>query len=78
MQNRDDLKQQLVWIEQEVERLSGELRNRRVYLDLMRRLLKRGAEHIEDDADMERLITSLISLRTLRDQLTDAYGGKSG
>jgi hypothetical protein len=35
----------------------------------MRRLMKRGAEHIADDDELERLITSSIALQALCDQL---------
>lgn len=44
----------------------------------MRRLMRRGAGRIEDDADMERLITSLIPLRALYDQLAAAPGKNGG
>ncbi|WP_345817152.1 hypothetical protein AAGS40_25065 (plasmid) [Paraburkholderia sp. PREW-6R] len=69
MQSRDELKNQLILVEREKDRLLSELRSRRTYLDLMRRLMRRGAEHIVDDEEMDRLITSLIAVQTLYDQL---------
>lgn len=78
MQSRDDLKNQLVLIEHEKDRIQSELRNRRTYLDLMRRLMKRGPEHVVDDEEMDRLITSLIAVQALHDQLARSLRRQEG
>ncbi|MGF6768715.1 hypothetical protein P3T18_001185 [Paraburkholderia sp. GAS199] len=67
----------MLWIDREVPRQS-ELRIRHTYPDLMRRVMKPGTGHSEDDADMDRLITSLISLRMLHKRLAGAHGANRG